>query len=140
IPAQEILQEVLEQFEGTILLVSHDRYLIDRLATQIWSLQDGVLTVFKGTYQEYLAAQKAAKENPTPAAPKVEPRPERTRKPSNGKKNEALTKLELQIHSVESSLKEIDLLLQRASAAQKVSTVEALGREYAEQQRVMDEL
>ncbi|HEY3289411.1 MAG TPA: ABC-F family ATP-binding cassette domain-containing protein, partial [Anaerolineae bacterium] len=36
IPAQEVLQEVLEQFSGTILLVSHDRYLVDRLATQIW--------------------------------------------------------------------------------------------------------
>lgn len=59
IPAQEILQEVLEQFEGTILLVSHDRYLIDRLATQIWYLEAGHLRVFKGTYQEYLNASEA---------------------------------------------------------------------------------
>jgi ATP-binding cassette subfamily F protein 3 len=53
IPAQEALQEVLESFSGTILLVSHDRYLIDRLATQIWELRDGQLHVFKGDYQEY---------------------------------------------------------------------------------------
>ena len=55
IPAQEVLQEVLEQFEGTILLVSHDRYLIDHLATQVWPLENGHLDVFKGNYQEYLA-------------------------------------------------------------------------------------
>jgi len=55
IPAQEVLQEVLEQFEGTILLVSHDRYLIDQLATQIWPLENGHLDVFKGTYQEFLS-------------------------------------------------------------------------------------
>src|SRR5690606_35827804 len=46
IPAQEVLQAVLEQFAGTILLVSHDRYLVNRLATQIWELHDDGLTVF----------------------------------------------------------------------------------------------
>ena len=61
VQAQEVLQEVLEQFDGTILLVSHDRYLIDRLATQIWSLEDGALSVFKGNYQEFLAAQDGAR-------------------------------------------------------------------------------
>ena len=39
IPAQEVLQSVLDNYEGTILLVSHDRYLIDALATQIWEIQ-----------------------------------------------------------------------------------------------------
>jgi ATP-binding cassette subfamily F protein 3 len=57
IPAQEVLQEVLENFEGTILLVSHDRYLVDRLATQIWDLQEGHLTVFEGDYAAYLEAR-----------------------------------------------------------------------------------
>ncbi len=54
IPAREALQEVLENFSGTILLVSHDRYLIDRLATQIWDLHDKKLHVFHGTYREYI--------------------------------------------------------------------------------------
>ena len=40
IPSQEVLQPVLADFPGTILLVSHDRYLIDALATQIWSVED----------------------------------------------------------------------------------------------------
>jgi ATP-binding cassette subfamily F protein 3 len=55
IPAQEVLQAGLERFEGTILLVSHDRYLIDRLATQIWDLRNGCLTVFEGDYRAFLA-------------------------------------------------------------------------------------
>jgi len=37
-----------------VLLVSHDRYLIDRLATQIWDLHDGKLHIFKGNYKEYV--------------------------------------------------------------------------------------
>ena len=59
LPAQEVLQAGLEQFEGTLLLVSHDRYLVDRLATQIWELRDGRLHVFQGTYQAFLAARRS---------------------------------------------------------------------------------
>lgn len=57
IPSQEILQSVLESFDGTILLVTHDRYLIDRLATQIWELKEGMLEVFHGSYQEFVLHQ-----------------------------------------------------------------------------------
>lgn len=53
--AQEILQEALELYDGTLLLVTHDRYLVDKLATQIWEIQDGILNTFNGTYAEYLA-------------------------------------------------------------------------------------
>ncbi len=62
IPAQEILQEVLAAFKGTILLVSHDRYLIDALATQIWEIHPrrGQLETFEGTYTEYRTMQIAA--------------------------------------------------------------------------------
>ena len=54
-PSQEILQSILADFRGTILLVSHDRYLIDALATQVWEvLPEGrSLKVFDGTYSEY---------------------------------------------------------------------------------------
>ncbi|GAB4416540.1 MAG: ABC-F family ATP-binding cassette domain-containing protein [Anaerolineales bacterium] len=54
IPSQEILQAVLDEYRGTILLVTHDRYLIDALATQIWEIIPGAaeLMVFKGTYSQ----------------------------------------------------------------------------------------
>jgi len=52
---QEVLQNVLAQYPGTIILVSHDRYLIDALATQIWELDihSANLQVFKGAYSEF---------------------------------------------------------------------------------------
>jgi ATP-binding cassette subfamily F protein 3 len=55
IPSQEVLQNVLAEFEGTIILVSHDRYLIDALATQVWEIDkdEAALKVFEGTYSEY---------------------------------------------------------------------------------------
>ncbi len=58
--AQEVLQDALLAYDGTILLVSHDRYLVDKLATQIWVLEDGVLHIHPGDYQSYLATGKTA--------------------------------------------------------------------------------
>ncbi len=61
IPSQEILQEVLADYQGTILLVSHDRYLIDALATQIWEIDPAqtFLQIFEGDYSQYRAHQNA---------------------------------------------------------------------------------
>jgi ATP-binding cassette subfamily F protein 3 len=61
IPAQEVLQDALEHYQGTILLVSHDRYLVDRLATQIWELRGGRLHVFEGNYRQFLDYRAAGK-------------------------------------------------------------------------------
>ncbi len=54
IPAREALQSVLANYSGSILLVSHDRYLIDQLATQIWEIRDGVLEIFQGPYRQFV--------------------------------------------------------------------------------------
>lgn len=64
LPSQEILQSVMADFRGTILLVSHDRYLIDALATQIWEVdpRSNTLSSFKGTYSEYKAFKQQALE------------------------------------------------------------------------------
>jgi ATP-binding cassette subfamily F protein 3 len=65
IPSQETLQAVLAAYPGTILLVSHDRYLINALSSQIWEIDVNVenLILFEGNYQSYqvyLREDKAA--------------------------------------------------------------------------------
>jgi len=59
LPTQEVLESVLSNFPGTILLVSHDRYLIDSLASQIWEVepQGKSLQVFRGSYTQFKAHQ-----------------------------------------------------------------------------------
>jgi len=52
--SKEILLQALQDYEGTILLISHDRYFMDQLAQKIFELKDGVLTVFLSNYSEYL--------------------------------------------------------------------------------------
>ena len=72
--AQEILQSVLSEYPGTILLVSHDRYLIDGLATQIWEVVPSKRTLvqFNGTYSEYRAyKQQMAANNTKAPAPAI---------------------------------------------------------------------
>ncbi len=73
IPSQEILQSVLADYKGTILLVSHDRYLIDALATQIWEVAAGELRLFEGNYRRYQEARAEAAS--LAAAPVMEKKP-----------------------------------------------------------------
>jgi ATP-binding cassette subfamily F protein 3 len=65
IPSQEILTEALNNYDGTLLVVSHDRYLVAALATQVWSLEragDGQarLIVFRGTYDAWIESKLEA--------------------------------------------------------------------------------
>ncbi len=59
--SQEILQDALADFEGTLLLVSHDRYLVDALATHVWAIEDNRITVYEGNYSEFIAQREDAK-------------------------------------------------------------------------------
>ena len=51
--SRQFLEEVLGEFEGTLLFVSHDRYFIDKLATKVWVIEDGILIPYLGNYTEY---------------------------------------------------------------------------------------
>ena len=54
IPSIEALEETLDEFVGTVLVVSHDRYFLDRIVDRIVELRDGRLTEFLGGYTDYL--------------------------------------------------------------------------------------
>src|SRR5579863_9500239 len=51
--SRQFLEEVLSEFGGTLLFVSHDRYFIDSLATKVWAIEEGVLIPYMGNYTEY---------------------------------------------------------------------------------------
>lgn len=60
IPSAEVLENVLDDFEGSLLVISHDRYLLDRVVTRIIELQDGALTEYMGSYNDYEEAKVKA--------------------------------------------------------------------------------
>jgi ATP-binding cassette subfamily F protein 3 len=83
----ELLVEALNKYEGTIILVSHDRYFISKAANKIWEIVDGRIKEFKGSYAEWvewnerMAARnviqkKEEKQKPVPAPAVVKPAPE----------------------------------------------------------------
>ena len=149
LPSQEILESMLADYNGTILLVSHDRYLIDALATQVWEVlpQAQRLRVFKGSYSEYRSALQAEAVPVSESKPKQNERSREDSTQSNGKNrlstNEArkrlnrLQKLEDEITELEEKLaaisRQFELGNLDASKAQKLS------QEYLLIQKQMDE-
>lgn len=57
IPSAEVLENALQDFEGTVFVISHDRYFLDRVATRIIELEDGGLTDYAGNYSDYREAK-----------------------------------------------------------------------------------
>jgi ATP-binding cassette subfamily F protein 3 len=58
LPSCEVLEEALDEFEGTVLVISHDRYFLDRVVDRVVELEDGALVGYPGGYT-YYQQQKA---------------------------------------------------------------------------------
>jgi ATP-binding cassette subfamily F protein 3 len=73
IPAAEILEEALVGFDGTVILVSHDRRFLDNVTTRIISVRDGKLDIFPGGFSDFASSTsaKASQPPPKPPAPKA---------------------------------------------------------------------
>jgi ATP-binding cassette subfamily F protein 3 len=153
---QEILEQVLRQFPGTILLVTHDRWLVQSLATQVWRVDGDELRVYKGNYEEYLKLRAAETGSTAPDkangdedrqaqldAERERSKQERRQRKAAEKRAEAAAAMEQRIHSLEARLATLSHQLETASVAGDVSKVQRLGVEYqqtdAELHRVMSE-
>ena len=148
ISSQEILQSVLDAYQGTILLVTHDRYLVDALATQIWEINpdESQMTVFNGTYSQM--KEEREKEASRLVAQQVIVSDSRisnleSRKSQNAKMKEERRKI-AQMQELENSIAELEaklanLSMQLESPFVKPVEVAKLGTEYERVQKEMDE-
>jgi ATP-binding cassette subfamily F protein 3 len=59
LPGKIYLEKLIREYEGTVVIVSHDRYLLDAVVTHIADLEDGRLTVFEGDYSSYVMNKEA---------------------------------------------------------------------------------
>jgi len=140
IPSQEMLQEALDGFPGTILLVSHDRYLIDALATQVWAISPEArrMTVHSGGYAVYAEWRRIEAEKPR-QRPRPAPQRERSRKTTGGgtlRAEAELAELERRIAELEADLSRIGDEL--ALAGSDVARVALLGAQYVTVQEELD--
>ncbi len=59
IKSREVLLEVLKKFEGTIMIVSHDRHFLEGLANKVYEVDRGEIRIFPGNYEEYLSSKES---------------------------------------------------------------------------------
>ena len=128
IASVNILIQALDQFEGTFIVVSHDRFFLDNIANKIWFIEDKKIKQYPGTYAEFdewFAKRKLqAKLNPAPAPqPKKEEKKEHAPvaqtngKPADNKHqtlkklNQDLTKMEEDMAELEKTIKQLEAQL-----------------------------
>jgi ATP-binding cassette subfamily F protein 3 len=144
IPAREALEKVLDSFEGTILLVSHDRALIDTLASQVWAVEDEHVRPYLGNYSEYLrvreaeiaAAEKAPEDN---RRRKKQRREEETQARRQREMTRQLHALEEEIAELEEQRQTLEQDMARASHERKVTRLIELNREHQSLQEQISE-
>ncbi len=149
--SRQFLEEVLGEYEGTLLFVSHDRYFIDSLATSVWAIEDGILIPYMGNYSEYRTRKQPivldvpVRERPQDtgaAAAPEEPAPGRKaggRRPGKTKVR-TLEDVEREIEKGEGHVKEIEVALSEAALNADAALLTSLTAEYEQEKARVDEL
>lgn len=135
-----ILIQALQQYEGTVIVVSHDRYFLDNIANKIWFIENKEIKEYPGTYEEYevwnskrvqIPAEKTEKK-----VTKEEPKKEKITSPTEDKskliqkKNKELGQLEQQIAEKEARVKELEILLAKEEVFSNAVKLQEATREY----------
>jgi ATP-binding cassette subfamily F protein 3 len=154
IDAREALEDALSAFDGTVLLVSHDRALLDAVGTRTFAIEDRALRSYQGGWAEYSrvreerreaesaakrgaasAAKRAATSRPKPAQPRADGRP----KPAGPSKNalRRAAELEREVEKAEAALRALeDELADPSSWASPTSSERATERHAAAKRAV----
>src|ERR1700743_451938 len=123
IQSVNILIQALQQYEGTFIVVSHDRYFLDNIANKIWFIEDHKIVTYPGTYAEYdhwYAKRKLlpkAEQAPKPEKKEEKKEPVAAKQPDDEKSkqlkklNQDLAKMEEQIGELEKVVKQLETQL-----------------------------
>ena len=115
--SREWIEEAVEEYEGALLFVSHDRYFIDRFATRIWTLENGVVTDFKGDYAAYQAWRERQKQ----LAPPPKPQKEEKVKKEKPKRTGGTKQLKKDLAAAEKRMEKLDQLMETLNAEKEAA-------------------
>jgi ATP-binding cassette subfamily F protein 3 len=143
--SQEVLESVLDEFQGTIVLVTHDRWLVDQLATQLWliEMEGRGLSVFKGTWAQYVetrstqgpkSPERQSKERRSEEQRQARRSGQRARREEEARQAR-VSELEASIHGLEGELGQLQAEIAAVSEAGQVQRLHELGTLYAELER-----
>ena len=136
IASREWIEAAIEEFEGVLLFVSHDRYFIEKFAERIWLLEDGKIRDFRCGYSKYrsILEHEAAAKPAIVSEPKV-----KKDKPKGGTKvmDKLIRRLERDIEKQEQLIAELDEKIDSAAADYQELT-RLLGEKEAQEQILME--
>ena len=139
IASREWIESAVEQFDGALLFVSHDRYFINRFANRIWYLEDGKITDFRGGYEDWLAKKAREEElknvlKPQSKQARAQERKEK-RPEKRAKKQPGGTKmLEKQRNAAEREIAKAEAQLEELAQA-----IDRCGADYQKMQELAEE-
>lgn len=141
IQSRETLEQLLANYDGTVVLVSHDRFFVDRVATRTWEITGGALNQYLGTYTDAQRA-KARQTGPAEAEPRTPvsavnlEAPAKQARRSGG---ETESRLQRRLATAERDISKLEARLNELSDAIAIASVDAdtvrlarLGIDYAE--------
>ncbi len=146
LPSRQVLEAMLDEYDGTLLFVSHDRYFVDALATRIWLVQDGGLIDHPGNYTDYRTRKAQAAARAAAQAQRAEQREKAARAAKASAKTNGATaartvsKIEAEISQAEQRLAALEVELAAASLEADVERLAALGSEYEREKARLDAL
>ncbi|GAC1432214.1 MAG: ABC-F family ATP-binding cassette domain-containing protein [Ktedonobacteraceae bacterium] len=145
--SRQFLEEILSDFEGTLLFVSHDRYFIDSLATKVWAIEDGVLIPYMGNYTDYRTKKQpilldvpapVVKKTPIVEKPSVQVK-QSNKKPSRMKAR-TVEDVERDIENAEAQVKDVETALSEAALNADAEQLTQLSAKYEQVKERVDEL
>ena len=136
IASREWIEAAIEEFEGVLLFVSHDRYFIEKFAERIWLLEDGKIRDFKCGYSKYRSILEHESALKQPAPQEAKPKKE---KPKGGTKetDKLIRRLEREIEKQEAAIAQLDLSIE-AAAADYVELTRLLAEKEGAEAQLMD--
>jgi ATP-binding cassette subfamily F protein 3 len=145
--AKDVLLRALQEYNGTVVFVSHDRYFIDKLSTRVVEVAAGEVTVFPGNYEDYLWRKQGAAAAPAPKAAAAV-KTEAPAKSKDAKLNpiklhqmkERRREIEDEVTQLEGEIAEYERSLANFTSAEKtMKTSELLGARRADLETLLNE-
>ena len=140
IPSREALEDALGAFEGTLIFASHDRRLIDSLATRLWLVEDGELSQFEGTWEEYTTRNDVPPQPIAAEAPKPIEKPRAVPGMSEYRRAKRIVEIEAEIAAGEAEMEKLAQDINDASAVGDSARIGDLGARYEALRMLLDDL
>ncbi|HEY4652201.1 MAG TPA: ABC-F family ATP-binding cassette domain-containing protein [Pontibacter sp.] len=146
-----ILIQALEQYEGTFVIISHDRYFVENVATKIWYIEDYQLKEYPGTYHEFETFQEKREKEAklqaaaAPAPKKEEPKPSRNNSEFNQlnnqlkQANKKLAEMEKKVHQLEQELAKYEAELADPKVYGDVDLLQETTRKFETAQKALEQ-